>query len=146
MLGRSHNVGEQHRGQQPLGASGLELQGVYDHVADASREVDLVAVGGLLEVRGLPGRLTPHRLVELAVEAHPAGAPGYLDSCRGAGGAMDGDLAGPAEAQQHRACRSRQCQLCLAGGVLHLDAEDLDRAQVGPQPLQASGSLDPPGE
>jgi hypothetical protein len=59
MLGRSHNVGEQHRGQQPLGASGLELQGVDDHVADASREVDLVAVGGLLEVRGLPGRLTP---------------------------------------------------------------------------------------
>ena len=62
-FGRPDDVGEQHRGQQPLGPPGnLELQGVDHDVADASREVDGVTVGCLVEVGGLPGGLASYRL------------------------------------------------------------------------------------
>jgi hypothetical protein len=63
LFGGPDDVGEQHRGQQPLGPPGnLELQGVDHDVADASREVDVVTVGCLVEVGGLPGGLASYRL------------------------------------------------------------------------------------
>jgi hypothetical protein len=144
-LGRPHNVGEQHRGQQPLGPTGgLELHGIHHHVAEPAREFDLVAVGCLPEVRGRPGGLARDRLVGLVVEGQLARAPGHMDPGRGAHGAMDGEVAGPGEPEQDRAGRSGQRHLRLPGGVLDLHAQESDRAQVGAQLLQAPGRLDPP--
>jgi hypothetical protein len=46
----------------PWGPGNLELQGVDHDVVDASREVDVVAVGCLVEVGGLLGGLASYRL------------------------------------------------------------------------------------
>src|SRR5215218_3613679 len=145
-LGRGHDVGEQHRGQQPPGVGGRrELHGVDHDVADAAGEDDLVAVGRLVEVRGLPGRLAGHRLVVLVVEGHAAGPAGHLDPGGGAHRAVDGDPPGPAvEAEQDGAVRAGQGQLGVGDGVLHLQPQQLGAAEVGPQVVDAPGGLDPP--
>jgi hypothetical protein len=126
-FGGPDDVGEQHRGQQPLGPPGnLELQGVDHDVEDASREVDVVTVGCLVEVGGLPGGLASYRLGELVVEGHLA-PPRVTWTGGGASGPMDGDLAGPRN-RSRTAPAGWAALLRSPWGVLDLHAEELDRA------------------